>query len=201
MLAAGSISTVRYQPPAPVVPYGMLADTKYVYRRDYGNITANSATLISVGDCGYGTTVNTHVGQQVAQHFVDITLQVSMPKSYIRLVLLYDKQTNGLTPAATDVFESSTTTLLSPILHSALHRFDVLADDVVSYTPASDSVSQLDVLHIRQFFGVPYVKTYSSNTSLSGVASVVSGNFWLVFLTLTAGTYQCICKTYFTDKS
>lgn len=95
---------------------------------------ASSSGLISlINGVAQGTTATTRLGRRIQMKSLFIRAEIRMAPttagaSPIRYLVIYDKQTNGTAPAATDVL--TTDALYSPMNLSNSRRFVVIFDKV-----------------------------------------------------------------------
>lgn len=96
------------------------------------NTTATqTGAFVLLNGCQTGTTAITRNGQSIKIVSIYIntlcSINTSASTTYIRAVLLLDKQPNGATPSQLDVFKNSSS-VLSPLNISNSKRFKILAE-------------------------------------------------------------------------
>lgn len=115
----------------------------------------------------------------------------------VRLVIVYDKQTNGAAPAYTNILESidtaggTSTMFNSSIKISNKNRFVVLRDEVFSF----DGVGGKGTYHFDYFIKKKLEVVFSSTASPPTVANISTGAIYLlVFAETDAFTHVPIIR-------
>jgi len=124
-----------------------------------------------------GTDANERVGRQTKCTSLEYSLQVSFAattvgNSPIRLVIVYDRQTNAALPTITDVFTSDTISTLRNLYNS--RRFKILVDQ--KYDGVSDNGDKSMFASGFRKFKKPLETTYN-NTNGGSIADIVTGSF------------------------
>jgi len=118
--------------------YALAPPTVELKYSDYSNTFApvsagNLNNLLSVPN---GTGPNERIGRSVSLHDIQFTYTLlanaNTPQTHVRIILLYDRQTNGILPNVTDIVSSATVTSLPQPNNRS--RFMVLYDKVHFFT-------------------------------------------------------------------
>lgn len=156
-----------------------------------------------------GADSDNRVGRTVVMSRINIRLQMTNETavkdrlSQMRILLVYDRQTNGAVFNVTDVLDA--VTLESQWNHDQTEtRFLVLYDSVVPLNTYGGSATSVDVYHwfksIEQFICLP--TQYVDNGST--VASIVRGSLYLVYFgpdVASSTDFDCVgtCRLFYYD--
>lgn len=138
-------------------------------------LTASFGTAAVLNPLSLGTAANgQRVGRKIQMRSVQIRYIVTPPGaggvSQNRFVLVYDKQTNGATPIATDVFTINS--FHSPLNLNNAERFVVIFDEI------TDSCqSQLLNIAGKRYAKIRLDTVYTGNTGT--VSDILSGGLFL----------------------
>lgn len=96
--------------------------------------TVTTGTLTLLNAMTQGTTQNTRIGNRVYMRSVHLRINQSFtgptsPSSPLRLLVVYDKESNGAAPTATDILTGDT--ISSPLNLNRPGRFLVLMDEYI----------------------------------------------------------------------
>lgn len=170
----------------------------------FGQTTAN---VVLLNGMVYGNTATTHVGRKVRMTSVQWRFQGSggvvggaTGSSPLRMVILYDKQTNGANAAAATAF--STDTIDSPLNLNQGLRFLVVADEIIP------NVNNISSAGDNAWYTKGYKKInlpIEFNTGTAGTAAdIVTGSLIAYFwqngqLATQSPVSTCYFRTKFED--
>lgn len=185
-----------------------------VYRNKYqdkvltGGVNWANATLFAFGGAGVftllngcipGTTDVTRTGRQIYMKLLRLSYQVTSTAAGAvapcRVVVLYDKQTNGAAPSTADLFEDTGRFSVSAFDHDNEQRFTILYDDMFMATV--DATQRV----VHGCIDVPLLTTYNAGTA-GTVADIASGSLYLFTVNNSAGNNgQCVLSysLYYND--
>lgn len=154
----------------------------------------NVATVLTVNAMGQGVSSSTRVGNRIVMDRLEVTIQLNNeaailhPRQPVRLVVVYDYQTNGAAPALLDVIK--TYPLYGYQDTDRFDRFDILLDEIIDYnTFGIPTVTGSDAIMIERFSVLLGGLKTTYNAAAAGVASVTTGGlFVMVVGTSAAGT-------------
>ena len=124
-------------------------------------------------------------GSQVSMRRLEIRFIAArgLQESCLRIIILVDKQTNGVVPTLAQVLTVTATgeqTVTSPINNDNKKRFTILSDRMRTLNAASKPTQcwsqRLKLTHKMRFDGVGI-----------GTADIVSGALWLLLISNTVG--------------
>lgn len=97
-------------------------------------VASTGASTNFLNPIAQGSTANSHIGRNahlksIQWKFAGVMQATTAGASAIRYSIIYDKQSNGTTPAVTDVF--LTDDICSPLNLNNNHRFVVLCDEII----------------------------------------------------------------------
>lgn len=137
-------------------------------------LTSSFATPALVNGIAQSTTPGGHIGRRATMKSLQLryTAAPSNNVSQVRVLLVYDKQTNAATPTATDIVQSNVFT--SPLNLQNKDRFVVLMDEVSAIMPSTT----------QNVSGSRYMKmnlpiTFNGSTAAT-VAAIQTGAIWLL---------------------
>jgi len=142
------------------------------------NATDAGATVLLNG-MQNGTSYTTRIGNQISLYSLELRISwhiISANSALGRMIIYYDKQTNGTTPTTTSLLNNATPMDFKNLGYR--NRFRILKDK----TMALDS-SARDVYFTKYYmkFKRPLVTTY--NTTNGGlVADIMTGGLFLLYL-------------------
>lgn len=128
------------------------------------------------------------------------------PSSLYRVVVFQDKQTNGATPAVTDLIETGTGGMLAGYNDDNVNkvggtRFNILRDELFTINSgvgASDATSAVAYRTFSMVLKGPFKIHYDTNTT--AIADIVSGEINIAtFANGTNAVVQCQCQIAFVD--
>lgn len=176
------------------------------------NIDTDTPALITVGStvgsgptllntCAQGTTAITRVGRSIRMasiqwRWVGSMAPTSAGTSPLRLVIVYDKQTNQAAPTCADIFQ--TDTIESPMNLEKNKRFVVLADELVESVGTAGPQSWYKK-------GYRKINLEAEFTGASGtVGYIIGGAVWAVVyqngnIITTAPAMQLYTRIRYTD--
>lgn len=177
-----------------------------------GTITAAQATssLLLLNGCDDGATSTTRIGRRITMTSMEIRWVGSMAatsagSSPLRMCVVYDRQSNGTAPAATDVFAAD---LISTMMNlSNSRRFKVLVDELVEcVSTAGPAGWNLKLWRDFTAKGTkPGLVVEFNENSTSTITSIVTGSiyafWWQNGNIITANpTSQFYSRIRFTDN-
>jgi len=156
------------------------AELKDLTTNNSGKITAGTAAnvLTLLNGCAQGTTASTRLGRRILMksllirwHFAINTTTAG--NDSIRVLIIYDSQTNGTAPAATDVL--LTDEFGSPMNLSNSRRFKVLIDELVPCIGTAGPGSACGTRYVKGEWPVEF------NTGSAGtVGDIQSGSIYML---------------------
>lgn len=114
--------------------------------------TITLLTAIATGDDDSNRNGNSILGKDVSSR-IQLTLNASATATYIRLMLIVDKQCDGVLPAVTDVLQTAST--VSPLNKDFSNRFVVIRDKLYSLDTVS-SRTLTDRMYSKVSFHLHY---------------------------------------------
>jgi len=151
---------------------------------DSADVT-DTAVMYCVNYMGVGVNDGQRQGRQVVMKQLEIRgwfhneAGLTSPRQPIRLVVFYDRQANGTTPAATDVMKTSAMLGL-PKAENA-ERFKIIRDITIDYNtyaiPVVNAYSVVMVKHFKIPLG-DLVTTYGADAA--DPASIRTGSLWVM---------------------
>lgn len=160
-----------------------------------------SVTLLNGMTSGSG--INQHVGREIMMKSVEFRYMtyatpVTGVDQYHRVILVYDRQTNGAAPAATDVLVSATA--ISPRNLENRHRFKILYDRTIEV----NNVGEPGSTKARKFYRrLAHPVTF--NAGVAGtVADITTGSLYMITIGTeaagaTAGSTSVYCRVRYQD--
>lgn len=166
---------------------------------------AGTASLELLNGLTQGTDSTTRIGRKVCMRSIQgrwtFTLQntaggvfpAGVVGGQVRLLIVYDKQSNGVAPVATDILQGGATTqLVSPINLNNRERFVVLIDKFVTLDP-----NNMQSATIKFYKKMPRkAEDVIFNAGNAGtVGDIQTGSvyaLWCTTVQATAGTTLCI---------
>jgi len=137
-------------------------------------LTSSFSAPTLINGIAQGTTGGSHIGRKVVMKnlLLRYTVTANSTVSQARIIVVYDKQVNTITPVASDIVEVNA--FYSPLKLACKDRFVVLLDEL---TPICPSTTQ-------NVSGKRYVKfnlpvTFNSNTAAT-VSAIQTGAVWLI---------------------
>lgn len=136
-----------------------------------------TATVQEIFSPDAGTDATERVGRQTKCTSLEYSLQVSFAattvgNSPIRLVIVYDRQTNAALPTITDVFVTDSISTMRNLFNA--RRFKILVDQ--KYDGVSDTGDKSMFASGYRKFKTPLETTYN-NTNGGTIADIVTGSF------------------------
>lgn len=148
-----------------------------------------TGTVVLLNGMAQGATQSTRVGNKITMKSVQIRMQfingTSSVAPIIRWMIIYDKQTNGVLPAITDVLVLSTVTSMMNLANR--DRFVILAEE--TFAPAavwSDTAATAEFMEFHKRYIKLNLDTIYNNSSTGLVGDVQTGSLLLVTLSNTA---------------
>lgn len=163
-----------------------IMEKKYLDVQDTTDVTLNGA-VVPLNLIAAGTDFNQRIGRRIRikswQCRFYANLENSSSAAALRIMLVYDKQTNGSTPALTDIIDPTTTpsNFFGMINLNNRDRFVMLMDKVF----ALDNGRGYTMV-FKKFKKLNHDTVYSATTAAIG--SVATGGlFWVTVGNQTAG--------------
>lgn len=163
--------------------------------------TVGSVTLIN--GCQMGSDINNRIGRQFQMRSVELHgLTFGTPATGIdqvhRVLLVYDRQANGVAPALADVLLAAN--YISPRNLNNRKRFKILMDHKVVINAVGESGSQSEVSFYRKLRHPVEFNAGNAGT----VADIQSGSLYLLTVGnagagVTAGSFNFYTRVRFTD--
>lgn len=162
---------------------------------------SDSGTIRLLNGLFLGTSATTRIGQKIMIKSMQIKFQITGPDAgntptlnsiWLRLMVVYDDQTNGATPALSDIIEdaSSSTVVLSPISMANSQRFRILYNKVC--VVQSQLATSVEVPTFSDLWDETYQKlnleTHYSNSNAGDVTDIRKGGLFLVMVAFTNAT-------------
>lgn len=149
----------------------------------FGQTTAVLQLLNGVDD---GATSTTRIGRRITMTSMEIRWNGSMAAtstgvSPLRMTVVYDRQSNGNAPTATDVFAANKIATMMNLSNS--RRFKVLADELVECVGTS-SPGAWNVKLWRDFTAKgtkPGLEVEFNENSTATITSIVTGSIYAFF--------------------
>lgn len=174
--------------PGASIPTCLLASVAYIEPTVAGLGLATGYTCINT--LSQGNSVSQRVGNKVVFTSIRVTGTISASDSQditdtgpIRVVVVYDKQTNGAAPAITEILAnvssdgSYSTTFNSGIKISNRKRFVVLRDQTFTF----GGLGSDDAIHcIDWFIKKKMETTYATTSTPPTVANIMTGAIYLL---------------------
>lgn len=167
------------KPRAMVLP--PTAELKYFDQSQ--NMTALKPTVGDfgssfVGSCDRGTDPDQRVGRKIAVRSMQVRLTctpgytAALIASDVRIIIFYDKQTNGADPVATDILVADGINSMRNLANEA--RFVILHDQLHTFQNHDGTHISNDLIVIYKKFTKPLIVEYKANAG--GIADVATGN-------------------------
>jgi len=138
--------------------------------------------------------------------------------AYCRMIVLWDKQPQGVLPAFNTVFAvtgqdgTETETLLAPLKYDQMDRYKVLLDKVYNFNIPAGGPANGDnntvVQTVDEYLRLNNLETvFSAQNSPAGIADIASGGLYIIFRAsvntvgtgvVSVGQYS-ICRLRYTD--
>lgn len=173
-----TLAYIRTMGPYPSASAGEKKNIDAVINSSSLAASSTTAQVVScLNACLTGTTATTRNGRKIRLKSVLIKaefyfLSPVQGNSPFRWLVVYDKQTNGANPAATDIL--TVDTIISPMNLTNSERFKVLADMHDELSSVSDGV-----LSMKRY--IPLNLDTVFNTGTAGtVADIATGGLFLV---------------------
>ncbi|AXQ66153.1 MAG: coat protein [Cressdnaviricota sp.] len=145
-----------------------------------GALAAASITLLN--GTATGTDFTNRIGREILMKSIYLRLTAyngTDQDASLRIMLVYDKQPNGATPAITDILTASD--IISPNNLNNKDRFTTISDKVRKISTASDR----GFWH-KKYKYIQYNTQYSGTTNV--INSIASGALWLVLIPIINST-------------
>lgn len=153
-----------------------------------GTITAaqTTASLLLLNGCDDGATSTTRIGRRITMTSMEIrwlgaVVATTSGASPLRMCVVYDRQSNALTPAAIDVFATDIISTMMNLSNS--RRFKVLVDELIDPI-SSGGPSGWNVKHWRDFTAKGTkegLQVEFNENSTATVSSIISGSIYAFF--------------------
>lgn len=146
-----------------------------------------------------GSTFCNRIGRKVEMKNIRVSGRLNQIRSvnisdYVRIMIIYDRQTNGAVPSISDILQSTdqtttnSTSILSGLNLNNRDRFVVIRDLRIAAPPfndANETVGATDPLtvatNIDLFAKIPgYVTQYKADSSPAVIGDIASGGLYLV---------------------
>ena len=161
--------------PKPAAARGELKDITTTTTNTIGLPATSTVTLIN--GVGTGVTPNNRIGRRITMKSLLVRGTFAMAatgtgNSPLRVVIVYDRQTNKAAPAATDVFTADA--IYAAQLLDNSRRFQVLMDEEVEAFGAAGPAAHQFVRYIKMNLPVEF-----DNTGVSTVAGITTGSVYM----------------------
>lgn len=131
-----------------------------------------------VGSCDRGTDPDQRVGRKIAVKSIQVRVTctpgytAALIASDVRVIIFYDKQSNGADPVATDVLVADGINSMRNLSNE--NRFVILHDQIHRFENHDGTHVSNDMIVIYRKFTKPLIVEYKSN--LGDIRDVATGN-------------------------
>jgi len=195
------------------IPYGypkgvnnkLEAEIKSIDLEDSGKTLNTSGIIFPVNLCERGDDINMRIGRQIfmnnmSLHLMCTTTPSTGIASVYRVLIVYDKQTNGAQPAITDVIKAVPINTTHMNLNNR-NRFQLIKDSgPILLSGASGDYP----MKVSFFYKKLDLKTTFNEGTAGTIADIVTGGLFVIVASTsppgsTAGTFDYRCRVRFTD--
>lgn len=191
----------RIPPPNMVLSNIQGVEKKSIESSTSGTSLIKASDVIStylINGIANGTAINQRVGSKISLNTVSIKYVLTSPSDFssavARVLLVWDKQPNGVALSATDLFQQSGYPVDAYYSLANRNRFAVLADKRISCNP-------VDSAHIMQkpgSFGVNLKgKSTTFNSTGATITDIMTGSLYLVVCSSAPNGGADSTKPYF----
>lgn len=162
-------------------------EKKYLDLSASGQLVGSTPTITLLNGMIQGSTAGQRIGQTITMlsSFVQFDIVIAatvLTGSVFRMMIIYDKQSDGGTPASSDIL-SSGTNLESPLNIANSHRFKVLSDK--RYNLAING-SNAQIIK-RNYIKIPSYTTQYNSGNAGTVADIQSGSLFILYMSDESG--------------
>lgn len=148
-------------------------------------LTADATTTASINAVNVmvvGTGANTRIGRRILMKSLQIRCQIeredpaTTTAQHVRMMVVYDRQSNGAAPAVTDILDTSAVQSLRNMAN--VGRFFMLSDEFVEITAAQGG-NQYFIYNKFLKFNLP---VYYNAGNAGTIADVSTGGLFVIYL-------------------
>lgn len=171
-----------------------------------------TGTVSLLNGVGRGTDIDEREGREVNMRSVQLRYIVytnteAASDQWGRVILVYDRQSNGTAPAITDVLQTNSITAMRNLENRK--RFKIFMDKTFVINASYQTAAALNTASNNHFFEEYYRKlshpvTFNSGTA-GTIADITTGSMYLITMgTAATGTTSSLCglksRIRYTDK-
>lgn len=156
----------------------------------FGNNSTGATGAVSfvlLNGCIPGTSATNRIGRKISMKNLNMRCyydtQPTSGSGFVRTMLIYDMQSNGVAPTAADVFLNGSTPFITmPLNLDNRDRFKVIHDRT-RYISAGSGLSDTNMIYYKKYFKRLGLPTIYNAGSAGTVADIQTGALYLIVMT------------------